>query len=373
MSSKKNKSEIPIYICVIIIAICIVGMFVDLALGVVTVLVAAIFAYRVDNYIKIPVASVVLLIAGIICYVLGYQSYPLYSTLCLLGSAIPIVCVLIRDTLGMKTFEEGLIYTAISSAIVMMLLVVLYFYLSQKTQMHMAILERVNDYFTNTDSELTKSIMYIMSISADAMQSTKSPMEIIQSYEIADNAELIEKSMVYMENFVRYNYPTFLIVYPIGASGIVWWAGNRIAYRGVERTSDGPKLMPKPFASFGYPRWMINVIMLLILAAFVLEIVDDSDMVMMYISVTLQSVGLFLIAIQGFAVMSYFLRRNKVFGYGIIRITTIIVVSAISIGFIPLTLGMIDIIVNIRKVYTKYQQVKNNPEQKGRSDDESNT
>ncbi len=77
-------------------------------------------------------------------------------------------------------------------------------------------------------------------------------------------------------------------------------------------TKDGPKQKPKPFSSFRYPRWLVNVIMLLILVSFIAQLLDGSESTT-YISLALQNISLYLIAIQGTAVLDYILKRNSVF------------------------------------------------------------
>ena len=65
-----------------------------------------------------------------------------------------------------------------------------------------------------------------------------------------------------------------------------------------------------------------------------------------------------LLGLQGLAVSEYFLKRARIFKFAAVRIILMGIIGIISAGIFFMFLGMMDLFINIRLVYTKSKEMK---------------
>ncbi len=200
-------------------------------------------------------------------------------------------------------------------------------------------------------------MMAAISRNIDIIDTNANIMSIFQPVELQEKDIMVEKTMKFFGMIIRQDYASFIVLYPLTVMGITWWIGNRLKYHTTPMTKDGPKQKPKPFSSFRYPRWLVNVIMLLILVSFIVQLLDGSESTT-YISLALQNISLYLLAIQGTAVLDYILKRNSVFSFTPLRVIVLMLIIVLFAGIIPLMIGMMDVIIDIRKTYANMKDRK---------------
>ena len=170
-------------------------------------------------------------------------------------------------------------------------------------------------------------------------------------------AEKIEMIMPYIEEQVNIYAISSLLLYPAFCGIITWWRGNYRYYKDVSMTKDAKILKPKPFSTFAVPRKYFGIIAVMLLLSFILQVYGNNEVVY-NATLIMQNFAYIILAVQGFAIMEYFLKRVPVFRYGILRVIVIMLLTAVTAGGFPVFLGAVDLFINIRFVYAKSKEIK---------------
>ncbi len=149
------------------------------------------------------------------------------------------------------------------------------------------------------------------------------------------------------------------VVLDYGIIGGVWaWflssvminkrAANKRELKGVKEYVPSP-----PFSEWKLPRWITNVLMVILLAAVILSF--SSEATLLNVASVLQSVAIVIIGIQGLSVLNWWLKKKKLpTGLNVL----ICVMAVVLLNFILPWLGVFDIVFSIRLSKEKKEEIR---------------
>ena len=95
----------------------------------------------------------------------------------------------------------------------------------------------------------------------------------------------------------------------------------------------------------------------MLLVSFFLQSPSSSD-VTINATLVIQEIAYIIMAVQGFAVMEYFLKRVQFLRHGFLRAAIIALITIVSFGSFAVFVGAVDLFINIRFVYAKTKEMK---------------
>ncbi len=324
------------------------------------------FALCADMQTGKPVVSAgMVVITGVFLYFSPFD-YSMYTILTATTGVIVLLNYIIWRYLSIEKFSDGLFYSILFSIAAGIVAALVVFLLSGRQSFSLEIINALKSWLTGSDSEFVNSnimILYNYDILM-AEGSNYSVMELIQGMSGAvdygsslTKIQKIEYLMPYIESAVNRYSISSLILYPAFAGIVTWWRGNFRYYKNTEMTKEAKTLKPKPFATFAIPRRFFGVIAIMLIVSFFLQTPGSSD-VTINATLVIQDIAYIILAIQGFAVMEYFLKRAAFLKHAVFRIVIIAVVTIFSFSALPVFVGAIDLFINIRFVYAKTKEMK---------------
>ncbi len=141
--------------------------------------------------------------------------------------------------------------------------------------------------------------------------------------------------------------PSFIMGYGLISGISAWWISSLLFARRVRQDKQlkGIKNFNPPpvFSSWKAPRWLTNIMLLLLFSAMIIQLASIA--ILQSAAIAIQNVVIIVISLQGLAVINWWLKRKKV------NHIIIIVISSISVIFLSFTLpwiGLADIIFSVR-------------------------
>lgn len=342
-------------------------------------LIFAPMALKSDMETAKPIVSIGLVLVCAAFLFFAKSQYDLFKIVVICTGMSSLVCFIVWRFLGIEKFEIGVTYSAVLSIGVGIIVAMVFFILGDRQPFSLQIVDRIQQWLIQSDSQSVKAILHSMTSVIGSM-SDSGEFNFAVAYEAmlagstTTKAEQMSIVMPYIKNSINRYSILVLMVYPMVAGVLTWWRGNYKIYKDQRQTDEAMLLKPKPFASFTAPRWLITTMLFLLVGAVLVQSSVTSD-VLMWATFMVQSLAFMILAIQGFAVLEYFLKRNNIFKFAIVRIVFLLLVTIVSGGILPLFIGGIDIFINIRAVYAQAKELKEKspiPKQEDKKDSNKN-
>ena len=323
-------------------------------------------AFQLDVYRGKPIISIGMgVVIGIFIF-FNQFNYSLYIILTAFMGVVVFLNYIVFKYLKVDKFSEGLIYSALFSLTAGIITAIAVFLLRGQQSFSLEIVDGIKGWiansnrgFVNTTINMLYNYDYMLTDSKNYTM-----LEFIQGMSgsvdygsALTKAEKIEMIMPYIEEQVNIYAISSLLLYPAFCGIITWWRGNYRYYKDVSMTKDAKILKPKPFSTFAVPRKYFGIIAVMLLLSFILQVYGNNEVVY-NATLIMQNFAYIILAVQGFAIMEYFLKRVPVFRYGILRVIVIMLLTAVTAGGFPVFLGAVDLFINIRFVYAKSKEIK---------------
>jgi len=373
MEEKKNNTNLKgdntplIYITLIFMGMILIGyLSIYSPILIFSLLFLTPIALKYDMDTSKPILSIGLVaICGLFLY-LNQFNYSIYWILVVSTGLSVLINFIIWRFLRIERFSDGIKYSILSSVCIGVLTALVVFLLSGKQPFALQIINDIEKWIFASKSEMVNQYldsMYIYVTLPDGNQTanitelTRAMLGLSNITEGISKADKLDKLMPYIE-FTVNRYSIFAIVlYPMFAGIITWWRGNYRYYKNSSMSEEIKDLKPKPFSTFTIPRWLFGTTVLVLIISLAIQTSNSSD-VMLYAGSIMQNFAYILLALQGLAIIEYFLKRVKIFRNVGLRLALIIIITILSSGVFLLLVGGADLFINIRAVYAKVDEAK---------------
>lgn len=360
----KDKNNPKLYtVAVMLVVILIIYLSFLQPLFIFTLLVILPFAIKADMDTSLPICSSLIFILSTVFLYLCKVDIDIFYILAGCTSSISLVCYIVWRYFKVSKFEDGIMCCATLSLLYTMVMAVVIFYIGNKQAFTIQLVDRFQQWLLESESVFINKNLDAMAFFIQSIKNGENATEIfIQASTPGFSSAMtkLEQMKVVepyvLENINHYCISLFLI-YPLIASSFVWWRGNYRLYKNKAEQEERSNLKPKPFSTFSMPRWLAITVMMLLLTTFIAQMTTSEEMVL-YAIIVVQDLIYIMFCIQAFAVMDYFLKRIKFFRSAILRLITIGTISLLSFGLVPVVLGSVDILMNIRLVYVQVKEMK---------------
>jgi ABC-type multidrug transport system fused ATPase/permease subunit len=169
----------------------------------------------------------------------------------------------------------------------------------------------------------------------------------IDAMSIADKLDMI---VPMIKTGLARALPSFMMGYGILSGVWAWFMSSLMIDRRARdkkplKAIDEHKPHP-PFAEWKLPRWLTNVLMLLLLVSIIISFAAQGPM--LNAAYALQTVATVILAIQGLAVVHWWLKKKKVKNSVNVLVCVLAVMLSMVINFLLPLLGIADIMFSIR-------------------------
>lgn len=363
----KGDNASLIYTILILMGMILIG-YISLYVPVLifALLVISPFAIKLDMESAKPILSIAMVIVSGVFLCFNQFDYSLYMILVISTGLVALLCYIVWRYLGVEKFEDGLLYSIMISVSVGLIAALIIYFVKGRQPFTMEIVPPIKNWLLENKSEFMDrnivtfhnyDIIFNGTGSFDFASFTQGISGAVDFGSEFTKAEKVERLAPYIQSVVdRYAISTILL-YPAFAGAITWWRGNFRFYKNETITDDEKTLKPKPFSTFAIPRWLFTAIAILLLVSFFMQSPQSSEM-LLNASLMIQSLAYLILSIQGYAVMEYFLKRVRVFRSSGTRIALMVFITIITLRMFPIFVGMVDMLINIRFVYSKSKEVK---------------
>ncbi len=328
-------------------------------------------ALKQDMDSKKPIMSVGLIVLCSVFLILTPVKLSLYTILVLSTGLSVLICYFLWRYIKPAKFSEGLTFSIVLSVFSGIIIALIIFMIKEKQSFAGEIVKGLESYILNSDSQSVNDYVnimysYIHVLNSSDAESAGNIFSIASGF-VTYGSELTKTQklnaiMPYMQTAINNYSISAMLYYPAFAGIITWWRGNKRYYSNKPMFEEIKDLKPKPFSTFTLPRRLFGIMVMLLIASFLLRSSGSSDMVL-YAAGVIQSIASILLAIQGYAVMEYFMKRSRALRYPFFRIILMALITIVSLGLVPVFLGGIDLFVNMRMVYSKTREMKDKIEQ----------
>jgi hypothetical protein len=300
----------------------------------------------------VPLIISIVFLAGI-AYLAGN------SSVVLLPFILPIIISGIAGSYLRRTGEKfwsGLGYTIAAELFGIMLGTIILYFAYGKQDIAQLIAQSFNDAYMSLPQDdiiYNAQLNLMVSIMQMASQGAAAPISDIQAMTMAEKlAIIVPQIKSSMANYL----PSMIMGYGI-ISGIFAWFFSSLMLASSKRHGKelkGTKNFEAPpmFSTWKSPRWITNILMIMLLASYIVPFIADGKIIS--VAIALRAVSMLIISIQGLAVINWWIKKKL----GTVGATIICVIVVLLLNFILPWVGIFDIIFSIRTMSKRKKILK---------------